>query len=134
MEYLPGGDLKTLIVDQGSLTIDRAILIIKETLSALDAAHHLGIKHRDIKQHNILFDKKGKVKITDFGHARCSTLMGIVTSTHIMGTPEYLAPESVQSQFVDPRADLYAAGIVLYEAVTGRLPFVSNSPYHTIRL
>ncbi len=134
MEYLPGGDLKTLIVDQGSLDIDRAILITKETLSALGAAHNLGITHRDIKPHNILFDKKGKVKITDFGLARCSALMGIVTSTHIMGTPEYLAPESVQSQYVDSRADLYAAGIVLYEAVTGRLPFVSNSPYRTIRL
>ncbi|MFC1851351.1 serine/threonine protein kinase [candidate division CSSED10-310 bacterium] len=134
MEYLPGGDLKGRILDHGPLSIQEVVRLGLESLAALSAAHRLGIIHRDIKPHNILFDGEDKIRITDFGLARSGTLPGLTTHTQVAGTPEYLAPEMAELHHVDARADLYALGITLYEAVTGQLPFFSNSPYQTIKM
>lgn len=133
MEFLGGGDLKTLILDQGGLPVSEAIRIGAEVLDILSTAHRNGVIHQDIKPHNLLFHTDGSIRVVDFGLARCSALQGNSIGAKISGTPEYSAPEMIDGRYVDSRADLYSLGITLYEAVTGRLPFVSNSPYATLR-
>lgn len=134
MEYLSGGDLKNRIVTEEKLNPDTSISIIRQVLSGLSAAHRVGIIHRDIKPHNILFDGQDKVRITDFGLAKTGKLFSLSTQTVISGTPEYYAPECSYSSNIDSRADLYSCGVLLFEMVTGRVPFLSSSPYQTMHM
>jgi serine/threonine protein kinase len=133
MEYLPGGDLKTRIVDGGPLPLPEALRICEELLDALGEAHRLGIVHRDIKPQNVLFSGSGQSKLADFGLARCGALFELSPELRVAGTPEYLAPEAVESRYADARSDLYSLGVTLYEMLTGRLPFTAGSPYELLR-
>ena len=130
MELVEGHTLRDYIFERGKLTVDDAISFIEPVLSALAAAHHLGIIHRDIKPENILISREGRVKIADFGLARGNMLGTTMTaeSSVILGSVSYLSPEQVQRGVADSRSDVYAAAIVLFEMITGEKPFAADSP------
>jgi eukaryotic-like serine/threonine-protein kinase len=129
MEYVEGRTLADLIAGGGRIVPDRAIEIAIDVCRALEAAHAQGVIHRDIKPGNIMLDEKGQVKVTDFGIARVtSTADTIAQTAAVLGTASYLSPEQAQGQPVDGRSDLYSLGCVLYEMVTGRAPFLGDSP------
>jgi serine/threonine protein kinase len=127
MEYVGGEDLKTTVRRVGPLGIGKAVLIASQVCEGLAEAHRLGIIHRDLKPQNIMLDKSGVAHIMDFGIARSSRRPGLTGPGDIIGTPEYMAPELVDGEQADLRADLYALGIVLFETVTGRVPFTGDS-------
>ena len=130
MELVEGNTLREYLHEQGSLSIDQTINIIAPVLSALSAAHKLGIVHRDIKPENILISKDGRVKIADFGLARGALLGTTMTveSSVILGSVSYLSPEQVQRGIADARSDVYAVGIVLFEILTGEKPYKGEDP------
>jgi eukaryotic-like serine/threonine-protein kinase len=126
MEFLAGRSLKQIIRDEGPLHPDRAIDIADGVLRAARFAHKRGIIHRDIKPHNVIVDPEGRVKVTDFGIARAGA-SDMTETGAIMGTAQYLSPEQAQGHPVSAASDLYSVGIVLYEMLTGRLPFDGES-------
>jgi serine/threonine-protein kinase len=126
MEYLPGRSLKAVVREHGPLSPSDAIDIVVQILLALRFAHKRGIIHRDIKPHNVILDEEGRAKVTDFGIARAGASDMTMTGS-IMGTAQYLSPEQAQGHAVSESSDLYAAGIVLYELLTGRVPFEGES-------
>ena len=128
MEYVSGKTLKDVIVYSGKLDYTTAIEIAIQIAKALDCAHRNNIIHRDIKPQNILVTENGDVKVTDFGIAKSSTASTITNTTTIMGSAHYLSPEQAKGTFIDGRSDIYSLGIVLYEMLTGRLPFDGESP------
>jgi serine/threonine protein kinase len=127
MEYVGGEDLKSTVRRVGPLGIGKAVLIASQVCEGLAEAHRLGIIHRDLKPQNIMLDKSGVAHIMDFGIAHSARRPGLTGPGDIIGTPEYMAPELVDGEEADPRADLYALGIVLFEMVTGRVPFTGDS-------
>ena len=129
MEYVEGRTLAEILAGGGRILPDRAIDIAMDVCRALEAAHAQGVIHRDIKPGNIMLDARGDVKVTDFGIARVTTTADTVAQTAaILGTASYLSPEQAQGQPVDGRSDIYSLGCVLYEMVTGRPPFLGDSP------
>jgi serine/threonine-protein kinase len=126
MEYLPGRSVKEIVRDEGPLAPDRAIDIAVGVLKAARFAHRRGIVHRDIKPHNVILDAEGRVKVTDFGIARAGA-SDMTETGSIMGTAQYLSPEQAQGHAVDARSDLYSIGILLYELLTGSVPFEAES-------
>ncbi|HEY8491541.1 MAG TPA: protein kinase [Dehalococcoidia bacterium] len=126
MEYVPGGSLRELLDRQGPLTPARAIDVVAQVADALDYGHRHGIVHCDVKPQNILLDQSGKPKLVDFGISRVVTATMAHTAT-VMGTPAYLAPEQVEGARLDGRTDVYALGLVLYELLTGTLPFQADN-------
>jgi eukaryotic-like serine/threonine-protein kinase len=127
MEYLSGRSLKELIVSRGPTPIKIAIEYTRQMLAAVGFAHRHGIVHRDIKPHNVVVDADGRLKVTDFGIARSgSSQMTEVGS--IIGTAQYLSPEQARGAPVDQRSDVYSVGIVLYEMLTGKVPFTGDTP------
>ncbi|HEY7952456.1 MAG TPA: Stk1 family PASTA domain-containing Ser/Thr kinase [Solirubrobacteraceae bacterium] len=122
MEYLPGRTLKTLVREEGPMDPASAIEIVIQILRAAKFAHKRGIIHRDLKPHNVILDEEGRAKVTDFGIARAGASDMTLTGS-IMGTAQYLSPEQAQGQAVSETSDLYAVGIVLYELLTGAVPF-----------
>ena len=127
MEYLDGRSLKELIVQRGPAPITVSVEYARQILSALRFAHRHGIVHRDIKPHNVLVDAEGRVKVTDFGIARAGASQ-MTEAGSIVGTAQYLSPEQARGTDVDQRSDLYSLGIVLYELLTGTLPFNGDTP------
>src|SRR4051794_28646861 len=127
MEYLDGRSLKELIISRGPAPVNVSIEYARQILSALRFAHRHGIVHRDIKPHNVLVDAEGRVKVTDFGIARAGTSQ-MTEAGSIVGTAQYLSPEQARGSGVDQRSDLYSLGIVLYELVTGTVPFNGDTP------
>ena len=123
MEYVPGEDLKSLIRRIGPLTMGKAVFIGKQICQGLSEAHRLGVIHRDLKAQNIMIDQEGHVRIMDFGIARSLMSTGFTDTGTIIGTPDYMAPEQVDGGETDPRTDIYSLGVILYEMVTGRVPF-----------
>jgi len=130
MELIEGHTLREYLNERGRFEIKDAINYLTPILSALAAAHALGIVHRDIKPENILISKEGRIKIADFGLARGELIGSTMTaeSSVILGSVSYLSPEQVQRGIADSRSDVYAAGIVAYEMLTGEKPFSAESP------
>ncbi|MGH2834725.1 MAG: Stk1 family PASTA domain-containing Ser/Thr kinase [Solirubrobacteraceae bacterium] len=122
MEYLPGRSLKAVLREHGPLSPEDAIDITIQILLALRFAHKRGIIHRDIKPHNVILDGEGRAKVTDFGIARAGASDMTMTGS-IMGTAQYLSPEQAQGYAVSEASDIYAVGVVLYELLTGEVPF-----------
>src|SRR4030088_1979999 len=122
MEYLPGRTLKQLIRDEAPLDPVRAIEISIQILKAARFAHRRGVIHRDLKPHNVMIDETDHVKVTDFGIARAGA-SDMTETGSIMGTAQYLSPEQAQGHAVSAPSDLYSVGVVLYEMLTGRVPF-----------
>jgi serine/threonine-protein kinase len=127
MEFIDGRSLKELITSRGPAPLNVAIEYARQILAALRFAHRHGIVHRDIKPHNVLVDADGRVKVTDFGIARAGASQ-MTEAGSIVGTAQYLSPEQARGTGVDQRSDLYSLGIVLYELVTGKLPFNGDTP------
>ncbi len=128
MEYVSGEDLKSFIRRAGPLSAGKTISIAKQVCDGLAEAHHLGVVHRDLKPQNIMIDKEGNARIMDFGIARSVTGKGITGAGVMIGTPEYMSPEQVEGKEVDQRSDIYSLGVILYEMVTGRVPFEGETP------
>ena len=129
MEYVRGEDLRSLIRRIGQLPVGKSISIATQMCEGLSEAHRLGVVHRDLKSNNIMIDKEGNVRIMDFGIARSLEAKGITGAGVMIGTPEYMSPEQVEGKEVDQRSDLYSLGIILYEMVTGRVPFEGDTPF-----
>jgi len=127
MEYLNGRSLRELILSRGPAPMSVAVDYARQILAALRFAHRNGIVHRDIKPHNVLVDPEGHVKVTDFGIARAGASQ-MTEEGSIIGTAQYLSPEQARGTQVDQRSDLYSLGIVLYEMLTGEVPFTGDSP------
>jgi serine/threonine-protein kinase len=129
MEFVEGQSLKHLIQNQGSLPVNVALTVGKQLCRALEVAHEQGVIHRDIKPQNLIVEPSGTLKVMDFGIARLAKRsQGMTQAGMAIGTPEYMAPEQLLGGEVDFRADLYATGAVLFESLTGRPPFVADSP------
>jgi serine/threonine-protein kinase len=127
MEYVPGSDLKALIVRQAPLPVEQAVMIAEAVAKGLDAAHRLGMIHRDIKPQNIIVGEAGQVKITDFGIAKSKMSTALTETGVTFGTADYISPEQARGQPAGPQSDLYSLGVTLYEMLTGRLPFSGDS-------
>jgi serine/threonine protein kinase/predicted Zn-dependent protease len=123
MEFVPGEDLKSSLIRMGPLSAAKAIFIAKQVCEGLAEAHGLGVMHRDLKPQNIMVDRKGNARIMDFGIARSLRAEGITDTGVVIGTAEYMSPEQVEGKEVDQRSDIYALGVILYEMVTGKVPF-----------
>jgi len=123
MEYVPGEDLKSFIRRAELLSAGKAVFIANQVVEGLTEAHRLGVIHRDLKPQNIMIDEEGNARIMDFGIARAVRGKGITAAGVIVGTPEYMSPEQAEVKEVDQRSDIYSLGVILYEMVTGRVPF-----------
>ncbi|NIM58592.1 MAG: protein kinase [Candidatus Aminicenantes bacterium] len=128
MEYIPGEDLKSTIIRVGQLSVGKATFIAKQVCEGLAEAHRLGVVHRDLKPQNIMLDKQGNARIMDFGIARSLKAKGLTGAGVMIGTPEYMSPEQAEVKEVDQRSDIYSLGVILYEMVTGRVPFEGETP------
>ncbi len=128
MEFVPGEDLKNSITRMGPLNPGRAVSIAKQLCKGLAEAHKTGVIHRDLKPQNVMIDSQGNARIMDFGIARTMKGEGLTADGMIIGTPEYMAPEQVEGKEVDQRTDIYSLGAILYEMLTGRVPFKGKSP------
>jgi beta-lactam-binding protein with PASTA domain len=128
MEYLPGGTLKDRIMRRGALPARTAAAVALQIAEALRAAHERGVIHRDIKPHNILITESGDVKVTDFGIARAASSSTMTRTGSILGTAHYISPEQAMGEHVGPASDLYSLGVVLYEMLTGELPYDADTP------
>ena len=128
MEYVKGKTLKDVINQFGKLNYETAISMATQIAKALECAHKNSIIHRDVKPQNILVTEDGLVKVTDFGIAKSSSSSTLTNTTTIMGSAHYFSPEQAKGSTVDARTDIYSLGVVLYEMVTGKLPFEAESP------
>ena len=130
MRFVEGSDMRTLLREEGGLPLERAVAILAQVASALDAAHRRGLVHRDVKPANVLVDEDGHAYLTDFG---VTLQLGDATETgNIVGTLDYIAPEQVRGEAVDGRADVYALGCVLYQCLTGAAPFHRTTEAETL--
>jgi serine/threonine-protein kinase len=129
MEYVRGEDLRSSIRRFGQLPIGKSMSIASQICDGLAEAHRQGVVHRDLKSNNIMIDKEGNVRIMDFGIARSLETKGITGAGVMIGTPEYMSPEQVEAKEVDQRSDIYSLGIIMYEMLTGRLPFEADTPF-----
>ncbi|SOC89383.1 serine/threonine protein kinase [Curtobacterium sp. 314Chir4.1] len=127
MELVPGEALSTMIEREHTLPVDKVLDIVAQTANALQAAHAVGLVHRDIKPGNLLITPDGRVKITDFGIARIADQVPLTATGQVMGTVQYLSPEQASGHPASPSTDIYSLGIVAYEALAGRRPFTGES-------
>jgi serine/threonine-protein kinase len=133
MEFVRGESLEHRIRTNGKLEPGEAARLMRQVLDGLGHAHSMGVLHRDIKPANILVTNDGRVKVTDFGIARVLGSARLTRTGRIIGTLEYIAPERIKGDESDPRSDLYSAGVVLYEMLTGRLPYTATTDYELIK-
>ncbi len=128
MELIEGGTLRELLAERGPMPPYAVAAVLRPVLGGLAAAHRAGLVHRDVKPENVLISDDGDVKIADFGLVRAVAAAGITSTSVILGTVAYLSPEQVRHGDASPRSDVYSAGILTYELLTGRTPFTGDSP------
>lgn len=128
MEHVPGGTLKQRLEREGRLSVAEAAALGGQIADALDAAHRYGVVHRDIKPQNVLLTGKGEARVADFGIARAASVVAGSGTSLVLGTASYMSPEQAAGETLGPRSDLYSLGVVLYELLTGRLPFEAETP------
>jgi serine/threonine protein kinase len=134
MEYVEGEPLRSAldadVARDGAMPSDKALKIVSDVLAALEVSHEMGLVHRDIKPGNVMLNRRGVVKVMDFGIARAmqSGVTSMTQTGMVVGTPQYLSPEQALGRGVDARSDLYSVGVMLFELLTGRLPFDADSP------
>jgi hypothetical protein len=133
MEYLKGETLHHVLRARGALPTPETCRIVFQVAEALDYAHLKGVIHRDLKPSNVMMLSDGGLKVMDYGIARARQFGGLTTTGAFMGTPDYVAPEIAEGTGTDARSDLYSLGVVFYEALTGRKPFVGDTPFDTLR-
>jgi eukaryotic-like serine/threonine-protein kinase len=131
MEYVPGGNLKDLILRRGPLDPAEAARLASQVAEALGIAHERGIVHRDVKPQNVLIDEAGEAKVADFGIALAASTSTTSGTNRVFGTASYMSPEQAMGERVGPESDLYSLGGVLYEMLTGRVPFAAEGPLAT---
>lgn len=127
MEFIEGEDLRTLLLREKKLSPQEAVEIIQQVCRALDAAHSVGVIHRDLKPQNIMRDESGRILVMDFGLARTLTSDGMTKTGVLVGTMDYMSPEQALGQTLDQRSDLYTVGLIFYELLTGKMPFAADS-------
>lgn len=132
MEYLEGEDLQTHIKKHGKLPVDETIRIIAPIAESLNFAHQKGLVHRDVKSANIIITKDNRAVLTDFGIAHASSATKLTIAGTVIGTPEYMSPEQAEGKDIDGRSDIFSLGIVLFECLTGLVPFKGDNPLTTI--
>src|SRR5712692_7239655 len=135
MEYVEGTSLKQLIQSRGRLPVPVSLTVGKQLCRALEVAHAEGVIHRDIKPQNIVVEANGFLKVMDFGIARLANPpkgKGLTEQGMAIGTPDYMSPEQLSGLELDPRSDLYSAGVVMFESITGRVPFEADTPWSLI--
>ncbi|WP_230205945.1 Stk1 family PASTA domain-containing Ser/Thr kinase [Actinomyces urinae] len=133
MELVHGSNLRTLLNEEGALTLDRALAVTETVLQALSSAHRGGVIHRDIKPENVLVPNDGNLKVADFGLAGAVSDVSAASTGSVMGTVAYLAPELAAGEHADARSDLFSVGIMLYEILTGHTPFEDLSVYQIVK-
>ncbi len=134
MEYIPGTDLKTILKKKGAMTLDEAIPLIVQACAGIGYAHRAGLIHCDVKPHNMLVTPDSRLKVTDFGIARAlSTIQPEEQHEVVWGSPQYFAPEIASGAAPSQASDVYSLGVILYEMLTGQLPFTSTDPVELAR-
>lgn len=128
MEYIKGKTLKDLIKEKRKLSVEETIDYSIQIAEALEHAHKNHIVHRDIKPHNIMITEDGRVKVTDFGIARAATFSTVTNTSTVVGSVHYFSPEQARGRYTDEKSDIYSLGIVMYEMITGKVPFEGDSP------
>ncbi|MFA5577136.1 MAG: Stk1 family PASTA domain-containing Ser/Thr kinase [Tissierellaceae bacterium] len=128
MEYIKGKTLKELIKEKGRLSVEDTLNFSYQIAEALQNAHQNHIFHRDIKPHNIMITEDKRIKVTDFGIARAATSSTVTTTSNVLGSVHYFSPEQARGGYTDDKSDIYSLGIVMYEMITGQLPYEGESP------
>jgi eukaryotic-like serine/threonine-protein kinase len=127
MEFIEGRDFKSLVQEKGKLPPEEVAAIIRQVCRGLAAAHNEGVVHRDLKPQNIMVEANGRASIMDFGIARSVEQSGLTVSGAMLGTPDYMSPEQAMGQSADARSDIFALGLILYESLTGQLPYQADT-------
>ena len=135
MEYIPGTDLKTILESRGKLNVDEALRLIIQACAGVGYAHRAGLIHCDVKPHNMIVTPDQRLKVTDFGIARAlASIHPQEVNNVVWGSPQYFSPEQASGHPPSPASDVYGLGVVLYEMLTGRLPFIANTAAELARM